>query len=283
MSPRNSASKPVTSGIMAHPQSKRKLNGFIKREAPESRGDNAASPPVVAPESLFPELDCDNNLQNGGRETIPPNVMPELQHDKRLRIIFEACVATAILLATLPVMALIALRIKTSSEGPVLFRQERVGLGGKTFRFIKFRTMYADARERFPELYAYDYNEDAIARLKFKLEDDPRVTPEGKWLRKSSLDELPNLWNVMTGKMALIGPRPEIPEMVKYYNRGDMLKKFAVRPGITGLAQASGRGNLRFLDTVALDVEYVRSRSLALDVKLFFATIWKVIRRDGAF
>lgn len=142
--------------------------------------------------------------------------------------------------------------------------------------------MYVDARERFPELYAYDYTPEALDELKFKVENDPRVTPEGKWLRASSLDELPNFWNMMTGSMAMIGPRPEIPEMIPYY-KGEMLDKFSVKPGITGMAQACGRGNLNFHDTVKLDVEYVRKQTLRLDIKLFFLTIYKVLRSDGAF
>jgi lipopolysaccharide/colanic/teichoic acid biosynthesis glycosyltransferase len=108
------------------------------------------------------------------------------------------------------------------------------------------------------------------------------VTPQGHWLRKSTLDELPNFWNVLTGRMALVGPRPEIPEMLPYYG-GDMLLKFTVRPGITGLAQISGRGRLGFHETVALDVEYVRRRSLTLDLKIILLTIQKIVTRDGAF
>lgn len=217
-----------------------------------------------------------------GNETIPPHLMPVLRRDSLPKQVVERLVALVLFLATLPIMAVIYIRIKTSSEGPALFFQERVGLGGKTFRFVKFRTMYVDARERFPELYAYKYEGDELERLKFKIKNDPRVTPEGVWLRKSSLDELPNFWNVIVGTMSLIGPRPDIPEMVPYYH-GEMLEKFSVRPGVTGMAQAYGRGELGFLETVQLDVDYARKKSWRLDIKLFFLTAWKVLIRDGAF
>jgi lipopolysaccharide/colanic/teichoic acid biosynthesis glycosyltransferase len=114
-----------------------------------------------------------------------------------------------------------------------------MGINRKPFRFVKFRTLYADARQRFPKLYSYQYTAEELEQLKFKVEDDPRVTPQGRWMRRSTLDELPNFWNVLTGDMALVGPRPEIPEMLRYYH-GDMLLKFTVRPGITGMAQISG-------------------------------------------
>ncbi len=111
---------------------------------------------------------------------------------------------------------------------------------------------------------------------------DPRVTPAGRWLRKSTLDELPNFWNVITGEMALVGPRPEIPEMLRYYN-DEALKKFTVRPGITGLAQSSGRGNLLFLEGIELDIQYVENRSLALDLKIIWKTVSGILRQEGAF
>jgi lipopolysaccharide/colanic/teichoic acid biosynthesis glycosyltransferase len=150
------------------------------------------------------------------------------------------------------------------------------------FRFVKFRTLYADAKTRFPHLYAYKYSSEELKGLRFKVENDPRVTRVGQWLRKSSLDELPNLWNVVTGDMALVGPRPEIPEMLPYY-QGEMLKKFTVRPGVTGLAQTSGRGRLGFYETVDLDVEYVHLRCALLDIRLLLRTVRMVVLRDGAF
>lgn len=194
----------------------------------------------------------------------------------------ECLIAAALLIATSPIMLLVAIIIRIDSPGPILFRQPRVGTNGRLFQFTKFRTLYVDAKARWPELYAYRYSPQQLEGLHFKVQNDPRVTRVGRWLRKSTLDELPNLWHVLLGEMALVGPRPEIPEMLPYYDR-HTLKKFSVRPGVTGLAQVSGRGNLSFYDTVKYDVDYVERRSSLLDVKILASTVYRTALRDGAF
>lgn len=194
----------------------------------------------------------------------------------------EFAVSLFALIFFAPLMLLIALVIKWDTPGPALFFQQRVGKDMKPFKFVKFRTLYADARERFPGMYAYRYSDEEIAALRFKVEDDPRVTPQGRFLRRSSLDELPNFWNVLTGQMALVGPRPEIPEMLRYYPE-EWRRKFLVRPGITGLAQTSGRGRLSFHETVRYDLEYVRTRTLRMDLRLILRTVWLILVKDGAF
>ena len=199
-----------------------------------------------------------------------------------LRRAFEVLAAIIALGISLPIMLLIAVIIRLDSPGPAMFRQRRVGLNGRLFWFYKFRTLYADSKERFPALYAYDYSPDEVETLQFKVETDPRVTRVGHWLRKSTLDELPNFWNLLKGDIAIVGPRPEIPEMLKYYTPAQLLK-FSVRPGITGLAQTHGRGNLAFQQTIAWDLEYVRRKSLWLDVKIVFRTIKLWLTLDGAF
>lgn len=220
------------------------------------------------------------------RESLPVPTMDGIDslrtQDSVLVRFFEIVVSATALIVFAPVMLIIAIIIKRGTPGPALFFQDRIGKDMKPFRFVKFRTLYADARHRFPELYAYKYTEDEIRELKFKVEDDPRVTPQGRWLRRSSLDELPNFWNVLTGEMALVGPRPEIPEMLPYYTN-EMRAKYLVRPGVTGLAQISGRGRLSFFETTDYDLEYVRNRSLRYDLKIFFRTIWLILLRDGAF
>ena len=231
-------------------------------------------------------------MYDGGAEEFAETISPSLTRTHReegtgagtsplLRAI-EIAIAATMLILTLPLMLLIAAIITADSPGRALFFQTRIGRNGRRFTFVKFRTLYADAQRRFPELYAYRYSADDLRTLRFKIDNDPRVTPQGRWLRKSSLDELPNFWNVLTGDMALVGPRPEIPEMLPYYT-GDMLSKFSVRPGITGLAQISGRGRLTFLETVACDLEYVRNRSLTEDAKILFKTAKMILLRDGAF
>jgi lipopolysaccharide/colanic/teichoic acid biosynthesis glycosyltransferase len=172
--------------------------------------------------------------------------------------------------------------IRRDSPGSAVFRHERVGMAGRLFRFTKLRTLYADAKRRFPHLYAYQYGPSQIEELCFKVPDDPRVTRVGKWLRRSTLDELPNFWHVLTGEMALVGPRPEIPEMLPYYTEEEILK-FSVRPGITGYAQISGRGRLRFREMAKLDVEYVKERNFWIDLKVIWRTLYLIVRRDGAF
>jgi lipopolysaccharide/colanic/teichoic acid biosynthesis glycosyltransferase len=223
---------------------------------------------------------------------------------------FEIVVALVGLIIGLPIMLVEAALIRLDSPGPALFVQQRVARsamvrgrdltkrsdlipppGGydpnalyfvpRYFRFMKFRTMYADAKTRCPELYLYKYGDD-FRRLHFKREDDPRVTRLGQVLRKLTIDELPNLWCVLVGDMRLVGPRPELPEIPQYYTP-DELYKFACKPGITGLAQINGRGLLNWGETLDWDIQYVRSRSIGLDLKILVLTLWYVIVRRGAF
>lgn len=194
----------------------------------------------------------------------------------------EIIIAATVLTATLPLQVLIGICIKLDSDGPALFRQKRIGRGGKLFTFVKFRTYHADAHTRFPELYSYNYTDEQISKLHFKVPNDPRATRVGAWLRKSTLDELPNFWNLLTGDVALVGPRPEIPEMLPYYRRRE-LAKFSVRPGITGLAQVSGRGLLSFRGTVKYDLAYVRLKSARLDAFLLARTVEIICKGVGAF
>lgn len=193
----------------------------------------------------------------------------------------DITLASVALVAGLPLMALIALAIRLDSPGPAVFRQRRVGRHGEVFQFCKFRTMQIDARERFPELYAYDFSTDELGSMYFKLPHDPRCTRFGRWLRRTSLDELPNLLNVLRGEMSLVGPRPEIPEMLPFYEP-HQLCKFAVKPGLTGLAQTGGRNILRFVETNAKDVEYVQRRSFAFDLWILVRTTWCVALMIGA-
>ena len=186
------------------------------------------------------------------------------------------------LLLLWPVMLAIAILIRLGTPGHAVFRQTRVGKGQRPFTFLKFRTLYADARERFPEMYAYRFTEEDLEKQTFKVREDPRVTPQGRWLRKTSLDELPNLWNLLKGDMTLVGPRPEIPEMLQYY-RGEMLEVFRVRPGITGAAQVSGRGELSIAEAIRIDVKYLRRRTLWSDLAVIARTFLVVLRREGAY
>jgi len=195
---------------------------------------------------------------------------------------FEIVSSAAALMLSGPILVALAILIRLDSPGPALFRQIRLGRSFRPFTFYKLRTLYADARERWPELYAYSYTPEEIANLRFKREEDPRITRVGRWLRKSTLDELPNFWNVLAGDMALVGPRPDIPEMVVYYTE-EQKKKLSVKPGITGLAQTHGRGRLSFQETLQYDLDYVYRKSILLDVKIVLRTVRLLLSSDGAF
>jgi lipopolysaccharide/colanic/teichoic acid biosynthesis glycosyltransferase len=182
----------------------------------------------------------------------------------------------------LPLMVIIGLLIKLDSPGPIIFSHVRLGKNRKRFRFYKFRTMWKDAKKRFPELYKYMYSKKELNNLLFKLPEDPRLTKFGRYLRITSLDELPNLINVIRGEMNFVGPRPEIPEMLKYYGK-NQLTKFSVRPGITGYSQVSGRGLLTFKETITFDLKYIEEKSFGTDLKILIKTIWVIIKAIGAF
>jgi lipopolysaccharide/colanic/teichoic acid biosynthesis glycosyltransferase len=190
-------------------------------------------------------------------------------------------VAVIVLIVTLPLIALIWLLIRWDSPGPAIFRQTRIGEHERPFRFYKFRTMWVDARERFPALYAYRYTDEQINILRFQVPHDPRLTRVGRWLRTTSLDELPNLLNVLRGEMTLVGPRPQIPEMVPYYPVEYRLR-FAGKPGLVGLAQVSGRGNLTFKQTMQADLETVRRGSFLFDMLILLRMVKCVALRVGA-
>jgi len=179
-----------------------------------------------------------------------------------------------------PALLLVALAVRIDSPGPAVFRQQRVGRGGRLFTFYKFRGMYVDARERWPELYDHAYSADELQTLRFHPERDPRVTRVGRFIRRTSLDETLNFWNVLKGDMSIVGPRPEIPEMLPHYRDAAQVV-LSVKPGITSLAKVTGRDELTFAQTLELDLLYVRERSLLLDAKIMLATAATVAIQRG--
>lgn len=208
-------------------------------------------------------------------------IRPLSRAEHVVKRVLDVAFSLLLIVLTAPLMLTIAAIVRLDSPGPALFRQERLGEGERRFRFVKFRTMYVDARQRFPDLYAYRFAPSDVDTMYFKLAEDPRLTRFGRHLRRTSLDELPNLFNVLRGDMSLVGPRPEIPDMLPYY-RGAQRAKFAVKPGLTGLAQVSGRNILRFQRTIELDLEYVRNRSIWLDLRILARTPLVVVRMLGA-
>ena len=191
-----------------------------------------------------------------------------------------ACVLFLMLLA--PLLALVGLLVKLTSPGPVLFRQTRIGRGSMPFQCLKFRTMYRDAEQRLDELVASDANIRREWETYARITDDPRVTRLGRFLRRFSIDEWPQLWNVVLGDMSLVGPRPYLPRETAQI--GDYLDTIVrVRPGLTGLWQVSGRADLPFRERVLLDEYYIRNWSLWLDFSIMLRTIWAVISARGAY
>ena len=199
---------------------------------------------------------------------------------KRMCDIFTALFG--IILLT-PLWIIVAAMVRLSDGGPALFAQERVGLNGKTFTMFKFRTMRVDAEELKASLMeANEADSSAGNSIMFKMANDPRITRIGAFLRKTSIDELPQLFNVLRGDMSLVGPRPPLPSEVAQYEPR-VMGKFAVRPGITGLWQISGRSNLSWDETVHLDLSYAQHRSLTLDAWIMLQTVPALLRHEGAY
>ncbi|MEH0842898.1 sugar transferase [Micromonospora sp. CPCC 205711] len=204
---------------------------------------------------------------------------PEFRGARKLVKEFVDRTAAALaLLVLLPVLGMVALAIRLDSRGPVLFRQVRVGQGGQEFGVLKFRTMVANADALLAELAARNESDG----LMFKMRDDPRVTRVGRLLRKWSLDELPQLVNVLLGQMSLVGPRPPLPSEVARYD-GDVARRLLVKPGMTGLWQVSGRSDLSWEDGIRLDLYYVENWSLAADLTILWKTFGAVLRSRGAY
>jgi exopolysaccharide biosynthesis polyprenyl glycosylphosphotransferase len=195
-----------------------------------------------------------------------------------LKTVFDRVLGALLLLVALPLIAGIATAVRVSSPGPALFRQERVGVDGRRFTMLKFRSMVPDAERHRPALAGLD---DGNGML-FKIREDPRVTPVGALLRRFSLDELPQLFNVLRGDMSLVGPRPPLPEEVAAYD-DDAVRRLRVRPGMTGLWQISGRSDLSWEESLRLDLRYVDNWSLALDLSILWRTWRAVIKGSGAY
>ena len=196
--------------------------------------------------------------------------------------VFDVSVALVLAVLLAPLLLLILVSIKTADKGPAIFKQKRIGRNGEEFRCWKFRTMIVDSDKVLSEILATNPVAAAEWAEDQKLKDDPRITSMGCFLRKTSLDELPQLWNIIKGDMSLVGPRPIVQSEVKKYGR--FYRAYvSVSPGVTGLWQVSGRNDTGYAERVRLDVEYVNSMSLWNDVKILFLTIPAVLSTRGAY
>jgi lipopolysaccharide/colanic/teichoic acid biosynthesis glycosyltransferase len=191
---------------------------------------------------------------------------------------FDLLASALFLLAFAPLYLLLALMVKLEDGGPVFFAQTRVGRFGREFKMFKFRSMSVDAEARLAELLARNQHKEGVT---FKVKDDPRLTRTGKWMRKFSLDELPQFFNVLNGEMSLVGPRPPIPREVALYSLADR-RRLAVKPGITCIWQVGGRSEIDFSGQVKLDVRYIEAQSFWVDLKLLVQTVPAVLSGKGA-
>jgi exopolysaccharide biosynthesis polyprenyl glycosylphosphotransferase len=226
--------------------------------------DTAGDRITVRPVDGLPMMHIEHPRLSGGRRLI--------------KSIFDLAVAALLLLLLTPLFLAIGLVIKLDSDGPVFFRQVRVGRGGEMFRMVKFRTMHVDAEQRFEAMQAQNEHQGVL----FKIREDPRVTRVGRLLRRYSLDEVPQLINVLLGEMSLVGPRPPLPAEVEQYPQ-DMRRRLVVKPGMTGLWQVSGRSDLSWEDSIRLDLRYVENWSLTVDLVILMRTGLAVMRGAGAY
>jgi lipopolysaccharide/colanic/teichoic acid biosynthesis glycosyltransferase len=212
--------------------------------------------------------------KSGRGSSTPAAAINGYEASKRL---LDVSLSLTLLLATLPLWAVVALLIKITTPGPVFYRHRRLGRNGTEFWCWKFRSMYADADQRL----ARDPRLREAFQSTYKLKDDPRITPLGLFLRRTSLDELPQFLNVLLGEMSLIGPRPIVkPELDKYGESGEKL--LTVQPGLGGMWQAFGRSDTTYDERVQLDMAYIDQRSLALDARLILLTATAVFRQRGS-
>jgi exopolysaccharide biosynthesis polyprenyl glycosylphosphotransferase len=226
-------------------------------------------------------------MQTVVRFEVPPVEVRSSAAYRITKRLLDVLVAGVLLILLAPVLAVCALLVRLSSRGPILFRQQRVGRGGEVFTFLKFRSMYIDADPALHREYVTAFIKGQAERHEhhdgpmYKLVRDPRITPIGHILRRTSLDELPQLWNVLRGEMSLVGPRPPIPYEVEEYGPVE-LRRLAVKPGITGLWQVSGRSRTTFDQMVALDLAYIRQQSLLMDARILLRTLPTILSRSGA-
>jgi lipopolysaccharide/colanic/teichoic acid biosynthesis glycosyltransferase len=231
-----------------------------------------------------------------GDHTANIKLYPEIQKretSRRVPLAIKRCIdlvgSAAALFFFSPIFAAVALAIKLTSKGPVLFKQERLGQHGKTFTVLKFRSMRTDCDPKIHQQYVeqfiagqVDGNSGATAKPVFKIQKDPRVTRVGRFIRKTSLDELPQFWNVLCGDMSLVGPRPSLAYEFRAYELWHRRRVLEIKPGITGLWQVEGRSRTRFDDMVRLDLKYARAWSVWLDLKILAQTPAAVIQGTGA-
>ncbi|MGY4543808.1 exopolysaccharide biosynthesis polyprenyl glycosylphosphotransferase [Arthrobacter sp. UYNi723] len=259
----------VSAGVQLHPQTLRHLGWELA-----SRNVGLIMAPALT-DIAGPRI---HTQQVAGLPLIHVTT-PTLEGGQRVaKRLFDVAGSAVLIVIASPVMAAVALLVKLDGRGPILFRQERVGIEGKHFRMLKFRSMVVDAEEQLAELTHQNEGSGVL----FKIKNDPRITKVGGRLRRYSLDELPQLFNVLSGSMSLVGPRPPLPREVEAYEQ-DVRRRLLVKPGLTGLWQVSGRSSLSWQDSVRLDLYYVENWSMAGDFIILLRTVRAVFHKTGAY
>lgn len=221
-------------------------------------------------------------LRNSTTLTLPQPLEFPIKHNAIKRL-FDIFFSILVLVLTSPLMAFIALTVRFSSKGKIVYAHERIGRGGKPFRCYKFRTMYPDADSRLKEILESCPNLKKEWDQTHKLKNDPRVTPIGKLLRKTSLDEFPQFWNILKGNLSVVGPRPVVHYEVTKHLGPKAAKILSIRPGLTGLWQVSGRSDTSYANRIKMDEQYVDSQSIYLDIKIIAKTIPSMLYSKGAY
>ena len=266
------------------------INTYIAKVEALAGGRWFATDSATYPDQLF------EGLSNGGqfRQTLHNLVAQDFdevsKHGYRLKRWLDVIGASALILMLSPLMLLVALLVAVTSPGPIIFKQMRLGTGGVPFPFYKFRSMVVNMddsihRQFVADLIKGEINENSQGSSPgpvYKIRSDPRVTWIGRLIRKTSIDELPQLFNVLKGDMSLVGPRPPIPYEAEIYQAWHLRRILSARPGITGLWQVHARSTVTFNEMVRLDLRYIRECSLWLDLKILFKTVAVVLRCDGA-
>lgn len=221
-------------------------------------------------------------MHNSSTLTLPQPFEFPVKHNAIKRL-FDILFSVFILTFSSPLMVFIALAIRLSSKGKIVYAHERIGRGGKTFRCLKFRTMYPDAEMRLNEILENAPELKKEWEMTHKLKNDPRVTHIGKFLRKTSLDEFPQFWNVLKGDLSVVGPRPVVHYEVSKHLGPKAGKILSIRPGLTGLWQVSGRSDISYAKRIQMDEHYVESQSIYLDLKIIAKTIPSMFFSKGAY
>ena len=277
-------------GVLLPGTSEDGANVFVGKIAQRTRDIPASTTVSTYPDDAFDNVASGQAVPDEVAELVDePAVSPRWPYDTLKRTI-DVVLSLVMLFALAPLMLATAIAIAVTSPGPVIFRQSRLGKGGAPFDFYKFRSMRPSNDDRIHREFVAsliqgrhaDINQQTPTKPLFKIKDDPRITPIGRLIRSTSIDELPQLFNVLKGDMSLVGPRPPLAYEATQYQSWHLRRILEIRPGITGLWQVEGRSRVSFDEMVRMDLRYIKGRSLALDLTLLVRTVSVVLTRQGA-